>query len=57
MQEEIFYILRCKGNANQNIIVVPSPHSQNSSHQENKKQQMLARVWWESNTYTLLVEM
>jgi hypothetical protein len=34
-----------KGNANQNDTEIPSHPSQNGYHQENKKQQMLVRIW------------
>jgi hypothetical protein len=34
-------IFNHKGNANQNVIEIPSQPNQNGSHQENKQQQML----------------
>jgi hypothetical protein len=50
-------ILRQKGNANQKYIEIPSYLSQNSNHQENKKQQIMVRIQEKSNLYTLLMVM
>jgi hypothetical protein len=40
---------------NQNYIEIPSHPNWNCYHQENKQQQMLARMQGEKNTYTLLM--
>jgi hypothetical protein len=47
-------ILGCKENINQNNIEISFHSSQNGYHQE-YKEQMLTRMKWERNTYTLLV--
>jgi hypothetical protein len=42
--DKMFNIFSNQGNANQNYIEIPSHPSQNSCHQENKKQQTIARI-------------
>jgi hypothetical protein len=54
LHEEMFNILRHKGNANQNYIEMLSHLSQNGNH-KNKQHWMLARVSGKRNPYTLLV--
>jgi hypothetical protein len=55
--EEMLNIPGHKGNANQNQIKA-RPHScQKCCHQEQKQQQMLARMWEKGNPYALLVGM
>jgi UDP-N-acetyl-D-mannosaminuronic acid transferase (WecB/TagA/CpsF family) len=56
MHEEMFTILSCKGNVNQNYTEIPSHPSQNGYHQKNK-QQMLVRMQGKRHPYTLLVGM
>jgi hypothetical protein len=46
-----------KGHANQNDSMIPSHHGQNGCHQENKQQQIVARMQGRRNSRTLLVEM
>jgi hypothetical protein len=42
--EKLFSIFSLQRNANKNYIELPSHSSQNSYHQQNKKEQMLARM-------------
>jgi hypothetical protein len=50
-------ILNQKGNENQKYTEIPSYLSQNSNHQENKKQQIIVRKQEKSNLYILLMVM
>jgi hypothetical protein len=53
----MFNILIHTGNANQNNIEIPSHPSQNSYHEENEQQQMLASMQGKRNSHPLLVRM
>jgi hypothetical protein len=55
--KKILSILIIQGNTNQSCTENLSHSSQNGYHQENKEQQMLARMWRKGNPYTLLVGM
>ena len=48
-------IISNQGDANQNYTEIPSHPNQNGNHQEVKKQEMLARMWGNCNSSTLLV--
>jgi chorismate mutase len=42
-----------KGNANQNHIKIPPYSCQNGYYEENKQQQMLARMWGKRNPHNV----
>ena len=55
VHENMFNIISYQGNGNQNYNEI-SPHSsQNGYNQQDRKQEVLERMWGEGNPHTLLV--
>jgi hypothetical protein len=57
VHEDIFNILNHQANANQNYTEISFHSSENDYHQENTQKQMLAKMWRQRKSYTLLVGM
>ena len=55
--EEMLHITGHQGNTNQNHNEIPPHTSENGENQQDRKQQMLERMWRKGNPLALLVGM